>query len=148
MHLSGSHADSVLVRIDKEHIVEKGNYLKFTKSKDEDMKRKLLETQDRELVEVSPPSSLSLPSISAQTESLAVKLRMNRLPRPTVSGVSATGKKPRNPTESNGVRTCWAGRSRGRGLRSRKRKRRGMRLWLGGAREAGYCFERRMMDTG
>ncbi|KAH8086865.1 hypothetical protein HD553DRAFT_308666, partial [Filobasidium floriforme] len=38
----------------KEHIVEKGNYLKFTKSKDENMKRKLLETNDRELVEASP----------------------------------------------------------------------------------------------
>jgi predicted NAD-dependent protein-ADP-ribosyltransferase YbiA (DUF1768 family) len=45
--------------VDKEHIVEKGNYLKFTKSKDEDMKRKLLETKDRELVEVSTLTHLS-----------------------------------------------------------------------------------------
>ena len=37
---------------DKEHIVEKGNYLKFSKSKDTSLKRKLLDTKDRELVEV------------------------------------------------------------------------------------------------
>lgn len=44
--------------VDKEHIVEKGNYLKFTQSKDENMKRKLLETDDRELVEVSTISPI------------------------------------------------------------------------------------------
>lgn len=48
--------------VDKEHIVEKGNYLKFTKSKDENMKRKLLETKDRELVEVSTISPIVGPN--------------------------------------------------------------------------------------
>lgn len=38
---------------DKEKIVEEGNYLKFTKSKEAGLRKKLLDTGDRELVEVS-----------------------------------------------------------------------------------------------
>lgn len=42
-----------LRRIDKSRIVEEGNYHKFTKtSKKDDMLTKLLETGDREMVEV------------------------------------------------------------------------------------------------
>jgi predicted NAD-dependent protein-ADP-ribosyltransferase YbiA (DUF1768 family) len=42
-------------RADKERIVEEGNYHKFTKSKETHLEQKLLETRERELVEVNQP---------------------------------------------------------------------------------------------
>jgi predicted NAD-dependent protein-ADP-ribosyltransferase YbiA (DUF1768 family) len=48
-----AEATNTLELSDKEHIVEKGNYLKFSKGKETELKRKLLDTQERELVEVS-----------------------------------------------------------------------------------------------
>lgn len=47
------HGEADVLAADKSRIVEEGNYHKFTKSKsDQRMLRKLLDTGDRELVEV------------------------------------------------------------------------------------------------
>ena len=83
---------------DKSRIVEEGNYHKFTKAKGgpEKMMRMLLDTGDRELVEVRPVlSPFSLIQLSRS---------LHRQARQTVFGEWDLGRPMQAKTENSGVR--------------------------------------------
>jgi len=82
--------------LDKSRIVEEGNYHKFTKGKESPwMAKKLLETGDRELVEVS----------THDTDLLLTKLTsIPRPPQQIASGAWDSAQQTLWKTEANGAR--------------------------------------------
>ena len=89
----------------KEEVVEEGNWWKFTRTeRDEDLKKRLLETGNRLLVEVGG----WLIAFVILTWSLI--LLLVRLPLSTGSGVSGTKLRMRKEISLTGVRICWANR--------------------------------------
>ena len=84
--------------LDKDRIVEEGNLHKFTKGKESpEMLKKLLETGDRELVEVMRLTS----------RLMRVKLLMkHRRLRTTEYGALDLVRRMQKRTETIGVRTC------------------------------------------
>jgi len=81
--------------------VEKGNYLKFSKSKDTSLKRKLLDTKDRELVEVSLRSLVFAEVYLMRS----IYILLHSPPKSIESGELGTEKRTPRPTERIGVKT-------------------------------------------
>lgn len=88
---------------DKSRIVEEGNWHKF--NSDPALRKKLLDTGDRLLVEVS--SFCSLSSLRSVTDDFSLTRR-----RPTIAyGASASRPTMQRQTRTIGARTCWARQS-------------------------------------
>ena len=84
---------------EKEKVVEDGNWWKFTQPKEGDMRKMLLATGDRELVEVSDLEEMEKRCSHER-----------RLPHLTEFGVLVTGLRTRRKIGGIGERICWGRR--------------------------------------